>query len=939
MSSSLTTAPDTLALEIGRAAFASPAHALCMLDADLRLVALNEPAAHLIAGARDRIGQGVREVFPGAAGADLERRCREALASGRIATFEASHPSLQVWCDVHACPTPTGLVLFFRDASARQRLTSVARALEAREQELALIFHQAAVGLMLTDAAGGLRLVNQRFCQILGRSAEALKGLSFKAYTHPEDLARNAELFARGLATGQPFQLEKRYLRPDGAIVWCAVHVSFVTPAAGGVSSILVLAEEITARKAAEASLATKEQLLQIVVDSVDDLIFVKHRDGRFALTNRALDEACGELIGLTTSERFDADLADGYEAVDQRVMETGAPQTVEEIIPVKGAPRAFQTVKVPWRCADEIVGVIGVSRDVTERQRAEAALRQSEALNRSIVEGSRDSIVLLDLAGRIVFANLAGLAQLGARSLAELQGRAWEDAWPRNARRRLQQALENARRGRVGKLSGSLREQASRTWWDVVVSPVLDDQGRPRQLLAIARDLTPEKQAEERIRWSATHDALTELPNRRLFSARLQGAIDAARGRRTAAGLLLLDIDNFKLVNDTHGHGVGDQLLRQFVARLRRLVRAGDTLARLGGDEFALILPDAGAREDLAGKARAILSALEAPFDLEGLRLACRASIGASLFPDDGRSAQDLLTNADIALYRAKARGRAGVEVFTPALRADYDAGASMRALAQDALARRLITPYFQPKVDLADGQVVGFEALLRVREPGGAIHPPSAIRAAFDDVVLSTRIGEHIIRQVLSTARGFLERSLSFGAISINCSAAELSAEDFPLRLLRWMSEAGLRPEMIELEVTEDVVLGHGADQVTRALTELRQAGLGIAMDDFGTGYASLAHLKALPVSALKIDRRFVSELATDGGDEAIVRTIIQLGASLGLKVIAEGIENRDQLAVLRRLGCAYGQGFLFAAALPAREATHLLQSRRSLLPGHGP
>jgi diguanylate cyclase (GGDEF)-like protein/PAS domain S-box-containing protein len=570
---------------------------------------------------------------------------------------------------------------------------------------------------------------------------------------------------------------------------------------------------------------------------------------------------------------------------------------------------------------------LIGTMKDITTEKRAIAALRESEAINRGIIEASPDSIELLDLEGRILFMNSAGARALLTDNAGSVYGKRLCALWPEDSRSQIGAAIEAARNGAIGRHTGSRTTATGEvSWWDMVISPVLDDSGAPITLVAISRDITARRDVEEQLRWGATHDALTNLPNRTLFQRRLKEAVDSAPRPRGRVGLLLLDLDNFKQVNDSLGHDAGDALLKTFAARLCDV--CGDaTPARLGGDEFALVLPDVASQDELAERAAAIIDSLREPFVYAGRVLDCTATIGAALYPFHGLTREELLKSADIALYSAKVSHRGQAVVFDPLHRAEMQRRFSMIALARNAVRDRRIEPFYQPKVNLADRSIYGFEALLRWRHKDRKIRLPASITAAFEDLDLAAAISDQIIDQVIVDMRRWLDRGVDFGHVAINAAAAEFRRDSFAEALLENLHRANIPTRHVQLEVTETVFLGRGAEYVDRALKLLSGAGVKIALDDFGTGYASLRHLKQFPVDVIKIDRSFVHDMDTDPEDEAIITAVLNLGQNLEIGVVAEGIETECQARQLIDLGCRYGQGFLFSPAICAGKVPRLL------------
>ncbi|HEX5183399.1 MAG TPA: EAL domain-containing protein [Allosphingosinicella sp.] len=570
---------------------------------------------------------------------------------------------------------------------------------------------------------------------------------------------------------------------------------------------------------------------------------------------------------------------------------------------------------------------------DVHDRVTTQEALGESESLNRSILEASPDSIVLLDLQGRILHANPAA-EQSNAIDSGLAAGGSWAERFSAADHGVVQAALASARAGEVGRFT--VRDpKGSGRWWDVLLAPLRDAGGRPVKLMSIARDVTEQKQAEEHAYWIANHDGLTGLPNRNLMQQKLDRAVIEAMESGTKFALLLVDVDEFKRVNDTVGHDGGDALLCAFAARLKGSIRADDSVFRLGGDEFALLLSGAAAPSDIYLFADALYERLREPCIHGGRMLDLNASMGAALFPVHGANRSELMKNADIALYAAKAAGRRKLKLFAAPMRDEVQKRGSMLALARTALETGRVVPYYQPQVRLETGAVVGFEALLRWRHPQRGLQLPSTIAAAFEDSNLAADISDAIIDRAIADVARWLDRGVRFGQVAINAAAAEFRREDFADSLLERLHRAGVPPQRLQVEVTETVFLGRGAEYVERALKKLSEAGVKIALDDFGTGFASLSHLQQFPVDTIKIDRRFVKGLGGPGGNHAIIDAVLSLGRSLGMAVVAEGIETVQQEQALLHLGCEHGQGFLYSRAVPARLVPSLVGKSEPELP----
>lgn len=445
---------------------------------------------------------------------------------------------------------------------------------------------------------------------------------------------------------------------------------------------------------------------------------------------------------------------------------------------------------------------------------------------------------------------------------------------------------------------------------------------GKPVHLEGFMSDFTDPKRAEAELKWAAMHDPLTKLPNRALFQQWLDEALARAGGSGAHVGLLLLDLDDFKQVNDSLGHDAGDKLLCTLAERLQSVTSDGDLVARLGGDEFAMILSSVGGEDDVIAAAERTLTCLKEPCNYDGRLLDCRATIGASVYPHHGLHRTELLKQADVALYIAKSSGRGRMKIFEPAMRAKMQNRTSMLSLAREAIRCDLIEPFYQPKIDLRTGKVAGFEALLRWRHEHRGMQPPSTIAAAFEDADLACAISDRMIDRAVADMRRWLDQGVDFGHVAVNASAAEFRSGDFADRLLRRLAGASVPTSRFQLEITETVFLGRGAEYVEQALKQLSDAGVEIALDDFGTGYASLTHLKQFPVDVIKVDRSFVGDLENDADAAPIIRALINLGQSLNIKIVAEGIETEAQHQFLVAQGCDYGQGYFYGKAAPASQ-----------------
>ncbi|HET6521465.1 MAG TPA: EAL domain-containing protein [Geminicoccaceae bacterium] len=548
---------------------------------------------------------------------------------------------------------------------------------------------------------------------------------------------------------------------------------------------------------------------------------------------------------------------------------------------------------------------------EVAERQRVEAALRESERRFRDFAAAASDWFWETDAGHRFTWVSanaeaLVGVPREGHYGTAHLELMApGTDPAVVEAHRRTLDAhepfrdFEYLRRGPGGD-----------AWLSVSGVPVIDAGGRFQGYRGISRDITEKKRAEERIRELAHHDDLTGLPNRRLLDDRLQQAVARARRSGEGVALLLLDLDHFKDINDTLGHPLGDRLLRAIAVRLGQGLRASDTLARLGGDEFAVIQAGLRGPESAAALAGKLIDAAAAPVRVDDHEVVTGASIGISLFPGDGAEVPLLLRNADLALYRAKAAGRGRYRFFRPSMAAAAEARRRLEGELRRALERREFLLHYQPLLDAAQGRITGVEALVRWRHPRRGVLPPALFIPSAETTGLIQPLGEWVLREACRQAGAWhgARRPLT---VAVNLSPVQVRQPDAVARLARIIDQAGVAPGAIEFEITEGVFVDAAATSAAAGLDRLVGAGARIAIDDFGTGYCSLAYLQRFPVHTIKIDRSFVGHIGRDG--EAIVEAVLALGRSLNKRVVAEGVETMPQLAFLRGRGCPAMQGFL--------------------------
>jgi len=602
--------------------------------------------------------------------------------------------------------------------------------------------------------------------------------------------------------------------------------------------------------------------------------------------------------------------------------------------------------VKKPYEAAELIATLektLSHQRLERSNQVMEERIKDSEELHRFIVNDSPDLIYILDRNGCFEFLNDRVESLLGYRK-DELMGKHYselifEDDLEAarnlfNERRTGSRATRNvelrvrSRRAR----SGDRAFQTQTVWMDLTAqgrySPP-DERTRENFIgtYGTARDISARKEAEQVINFQAYHDLLTHLPNRALLKDRLSLAITQAQRNKRRLAVMFLDLDRFKIVNDTLGHTMGDRLLKAVANRLQGCLRGGDTLSRFGGDEFTLLLPEVRTRDDVVVIASKILDKLAAPFVIDGHELFVGASIGIAMYPEAGDSVEALIQSADIAMYHVKGRGKNGYQFFSDDMNHKFSTRLSLERELRAALSTGQLRVYYQPQVDLADGRIVGVEALVRWQHPRHGLIEPAEFLPVAEETGLITQVDEWVQVHSFAEVAEWRRTGLGDVRLSVNMSSQQLEQDSFLERFLGNLDASGLAADRVKIEITENAIM-RDMEVIVPKLRALRKSGVRIAIDDFGTGYSSLSYLQRFPVNTLKIDRSFVGDIRADLGDASIINAIVAMARGLKLDLIAEGVETRTQLKYLRSQGCREVQGFIFSRPIPAAELKSLLQ-----------
>ncbi|KAA3629461.1 MAG: EAL domain-containing protein [Proteobacteria bacterium] len=568
--------------------------------------------------------------------------------------------------------------------------------------------------------------------------------------------------------------------------------------------------------------------------------------------------------------------------------------------------------------------------------QLARQEMEQDLRLKSKAIEASHNAIVITDATRArqpIIYVNKA-CERITGYTRSELLGRSPDILLAHEKNQPAMIKLRTAiKRGEGGSAAvRCYRKDGSMFWNELSISPVHDPSGRIAQHLAVMSDVTDRKRFADQLLHQATHDQLTGLPNRNLMQDRLAQAIAHAQRYQGFCGLLLLNVDRLKAINESLGHRIGNQVLKATAERIAHCARNFDTVARLSGDEFVVILPELHEPDEMLIVAKRILESFLQTVHVEGHELKITCSIGGSAFPKDSDDAEALLRNADIAMGRAKQKGKNRFEFFTQEMNANAAERLRMETELRHAVENGELLLHYQPRVDLTHGRVVGVEALVRWQHPERGMVPPAVFIPVAEDAGLIPHIGDWVLHAACRQLRQWQDDGLPSIAMAVNISALQLQRPELPQEIGDVLRSCQIDPRNLELELTESVVMENAAEAIT-ALQRLKEIGLNLAMDDFGTGYSSLAYLRRFPFDYLKIDRSFIANLTRDPDEASIARTIIAMAHSLRLKVIAEGVETEAQARYLQHHHCDELQGFLFSKPITADEAAELLRLGRTL------
>ena len=670
-------------------------------------------------------------------------------------------------------------------------------------------------------------------------------------------------------------------------------------------------------------------ELLRLLADNVPALIAYYSIDGeRCQFANTAYAKTYSRdstsILGKSVQEIIGDE---AYAAIKPHIDIVMAGKTVNYERPLvfpNGEPGIIDVTLIPHQSRDGLPqGAFVLINNITRHHEAERAIRESEERLRKFSDATNEGIIFIEN-GVIIDCNEA-IARMVRLSVGELIGRKNVDFVAADSR---EIVAENIRSGFERPYEVTLVRADGTEFAAELVGKDMVDRGKVVRMTAI-RDISDRKQAEARIQFMAHHDTLTHLPNRALLMDRLQVILAGARRQQTLVGVMFIDLDNFKTINDSLGHYAGDELLKRVAGRLQSCLRGADMVGRLGGDEFLVVIPDLARAEDIAPVAEKIAEAIGEPFSLEEQVLSVSGSIGISVFPKDGETPETLIRNADAAMYLAKERGRSNFQFFLPSLNKSAFQALAMESGIRKAIRQLEFLLHYQPEVEGKSGKVNSLEALIRWKHPELGLLGPDQFISVAEHRGLIMPIGRWVINEAIRQAREWADKGIRI-PIAVNLSAIQFKQKDLVEDIAARLSEHGVSGEMLELELTESLFM-EDVTAMSKTLHRLKDLGISLAVDDFGTGYSSLSYLKKYPIDKIKIDRSFIRDIPVDPDDVAITLAIISLAESLGLDCVAEGVETAVQAVFLEKHRCRLIQGYLIARPLNAVDMLHWLESRK--------
>ncbi len=881
-------------------------------------------------------GRTLWEVFPGDTSKEWARYYEKALrGEDVILDFSDSEGAYEV--SVLPVRNETGDIfagmVMWQDVTDSKRASDALKESELKYRQL---IENANDIIYVHDLEGNYISINEVAERVLGYTREealALNMTEIAAAEHVELVKQNLSRKIAGEARQTIYELD--CIRKDGGRATLEVNSSVITKE-GVPVAVQGIARDITERKIAEFAMRKSEESYRDLFENANDLIYTHDLAGNFTSLNRA-----GEIItGYTREEALRMNLAevvapeflDVARTMTAKKITGERPSTYELEIISKNGQRVTLELSTRLIVSDGLpIGVQGIARDITARRQAENTLHNTVSLFASTFESTADGIVVMGLDREMVTCNKKFLEMWGldenftktghvSAMVASIAAQMKDPSRFFSDLDRLYSDPMMSETALLDLKDGRLYERYSQ--------PQIMG-GNPVGRVCCFRDITERSQAEEKLRYYALHDTLTDLPNRVQFMNQLRQAVERADGNyHSRFAVLFLDLDRFKVINDSLGHAVGDKLLIAIAERLTSCVRPGDVVARLGGDEFTILLNRSGDTAEVVGVAERLQSRISEPFKIDNYEVFTTASIGIIVSGNVPRTAEELIRDADAAMYRAKESGKARFEIFDQEMHVRNMNLLQVETDLRHAVDRNEFEVLYQPIADLTTGIVREFEALIRWRHPVHGLVEPNEFVGVAEETGLIITMGKWILAESCRQAAEWQKRFGMPLSVSVNLSAKQLMHPSLTSQVRSILLNSGLPANHLKLEVTESTVMEH-SEKSLKVLSDLDELGVALSTDDFGTGYSSLSYLQRFPFERIKIDRSFINNMDENAKSEAIVKTILMLGENLDIEVVAEGIETTSQLEKLRSLGCSTGQGYLFSRPVDQEAAEELLSN----------
>ncbi len=822
------------------------------------------------------------------------------------------------------------------ESNPKKQPQNYADALARSKAEFEAMFKSIPDAVIFTDTDRRIVMCNPAVSKMFGYSDNELTGNTTEMlYADPDDFKDQGRRRYRTGPDAENTPYEIRYKHKDGHFIWTETLGTQVVDTNGTVIGFIGMCRDISKRKQTEKALIESETYNRMLFEQSPIGLALCRLNGELIDINPTYAEIIGysveETLKLSYWEITPEKYAEKEQFQLQSLEKTGQYGPYEKeyihkdghLVPVRlhGLLLEKDGEQLIWSSVEDITAY---------KQSERALLDATDLRNRfgRILDNSSNEIYVFD-AETLHFTqvNKGARHNLGY-TMQEMTQLTPADLKPEYSRDSFNNKIQPLYKGELEQLVfQTWHRRKNGTTYPVEVRLQLSHEESPPVFVAIILDISERIQNEKKLQYMAHHDALTRLPNRVLFNDRLNQALAHAKRHERSVAVLFLDLDRFKIINDTLGHDVGDRALQALSDRLTSCVREGDTVSRLGGDEFAIVLEDISSVDNVATTARKILDILSQPFPLNNEEFIITTSIGISMYPSDGKDSQSLLKHADIAMYRAKDVGRNTYQFYSSEMSTKAFERLNLETSLRHALEREEFTLYYQPQKNQDNGKIFGVEALLRWQHPELGLISPNDFVPLLEETGLILPVGEWVMHTACLQAYEWNNSGLGPLRVSVNISGRQISNSNFIATIKQTLEDSKLDPALLELEMTESILI-QNIQTTVKTLQAISETGVGLAIDDFGTGYSSLSYLKRFPIDTLKIDRSFVHDLPHDPNDATLVEAIIAMGQALHLNVIAEGVETQQQVDFLQKHNCDNIQGYLISRPLPAQELTTLLQ-----------